>query len=441
MHIITLIFALLTSTIFIIFYINIYRKYFEMRMYSYIGKFMLLLSVYIQLFAIYLQIDIRIIALLSFFTYPLSILLIFKTNYLNNFFLSLNAILKIYAAFIFFGALFAVFNNIQYNVQWITTSPFYNLAQGAAYLLSIGSLIIVDNYMIKEKLKFFFKLKSNLLLVSFIQIILLLNLIWISTSNTLLPQAWYNNSLLIIALSVDIIYFLLRLYIANSSYYITFMTHTETLKKQLDFQIEHYKNYEEQANELIKFKHDYTSILTGIANLIQIEDYRAANNVIGDALLTLKHTTLSYYKYSNNIILDALLNDYAQRFERIGAKFSARSYIEIPNLNELDLIRLFNNILENAYEALLKHHIVSERTIEINTTIINDYVKISFKNTMSDKETNTMITSKNDKLNHGFGLVIINEIIAKYNGFSNVYTSSFAENQTYYNLEIFFPKS
>lgn len=180
---------------------------------------------------------------------------------------------------------------------------------------------------------------------------------------------------------------------------------------------------------------------TGIANLIQIEDYRAANNVIGDALLTLKHNTLSYYKYSNNIILDALLNDYAQRFERIGAKFSARSYIEIPNLNELDLIRLFNNILENAYEALLKHHIVSERTIEINTTIINDYVKISFKNTMSDKETNTMITSKNDKLNHGFGLVIINEIIAKYNGFSNVYTSSFAENQTYYNLEIFFPKS
>ena len=233
MHIITLIFALITSTIFIFFYINIYRKYFEMRMYSYLGKIMLLLSVYIQLFAIYLQIDIRLIALLSFVTYPLSILLIFKTNYLNNFFLSLNAILKIYAAFIFFGALFAVFNNIQYNVQWITTTPFYNLAQGAAYLLSIGSLIIVDNYMIKEKLKFFFKLKSNLLLVSFIQIILLLNLIWISTSNTLLPQAWYNNSLLIIALSVDIIYFLLRLYIANSSYYITFMTHTETLKKTI----------------------------------------------------------------------------------------------------------------------------------------------------------------------------------------------------------------
>ena len=218
------------------------------------------------------------------------------------------------------------------------------------------------------------------------------------------------------------------------------MTHTETLKKQLDFQIDHYKSYEAQANELIKFKHDYTSILTGIANLIQIEDYRAANNVIGDALLTLKHTTLSYYKYSNNIVLDALLNDYAQRFERIGAKFSASSYIEIPHLNELDLIRLFNNILENAYEALLKHPIVNERTIAINTTIINDYLKISFKNTMNDKEANTMITSKNDKLNHGFGLVIINEIIAKYNGFSNVYTSSFAENQTYYNLELFFPK-
>ena len=59
---------------------------------------------------------------------------------------------------------------------------------------------------------------------------------------------------------------------------------------------------------------------------------------------------------------------------------------------------------------------------------------------MNDKEANTMITSKNDKLNHGFGLVIINEIIAKYNGFSNVYTSSFEENQTYYNLELFFPK-
>jgi len=98
------------------------------------------------------------IGLISFVSYPLSFVLIFKTSILNAFFLSLNAILKIYIAFVFFGALYAQIQDIQFDVGWLSDSYLYHLSQGHAYVLSIGSLFIVDHFLLKDKLAYFFKL-------------------------------------------------------------------------------------------------------------------------------------------------------------------------------------------------------------------------------------------------------------------------------------------
>src|SRR5690606_37910566 len=121
-----------------------------------------------------------------------------------------------------------------------------------------------------------------------------------------------------------------------------------------------------------------------------------------------------------NLILDALLNDYAKRFFKINSKFESSAFIKIDDMSELDLIKLFYNILENAYEALLKVD-ASLRTLEIKSERVQGYIKISFMNTTDKMLDLSEKTSKRDKKNHGFGKSIIDDILSNHDGFSNAF--------------------
>lgn len=440
MSLFSTLYAMIAATIFIFLYIKTYSRYFFLRKYYFFGITLLILSIFIQFISTNINdLNIKYIGLLSFITYTISIFLIFRTNIFNSLFLALNAILKIYIAFVLFGTLYAIYSDVQYSISWINSSNYFNLSQGHAYLLSIGSLILADNFLMKDKLKDFFMLKRNLLLIISIQLILLINMVWISISNYDIPYIWYNNVLLLISFSVEIIYFLLRLFTARSSYFSSYKIHTNTLKKQLSFQIEHYKAYEEQVFNFLKFKHDYDKILNAISNLLKIEDYDSINKILEDSILELSTISVNHMKYSNNLIVDALLNDYAKRFENINAKFTSLTYINFIEMSEIKLIKLFYNILENCYEALLKVDNLDNRIITIKSEILNDYIKISFINTTGDNLINTNVkTSKLDNINHGFGKSIINDILLEYNGFSNVFiTNELGIN--YYNFELFLP--
>ena len=186
-----------------------------------------------------------------------------------------------------------------------------------------------------------------------------------------------------------------------------------------------------------KFKHDYNKILNSISSLLAIKNYDAVEDILKDLNTDLDHLMQGHKNYSNNLILDALLNDYAKRFKRIETHFEASTYIKIGNMTELKLIKLFYNILENAYEALLKVD-PKNRLMKINSEIINSYAKISFVNTTVDTNNLTNKTSKKDIINHGFGLSIIRDILEEYDGFSNNFLT-ITDDGTYYNLEIFLP--
>ena len=438
MQFFSIIYALILSSIFAFMYIKIYKRYFDFRKYSYFGILLFLFSIYIQfIYSVLFDLNIGYIALLSFITYPLSISLIYKTSFFNTTFLALNAIIKIYIGFVFFSTVYAITSNVQYSVDWISNNNYYHLAQGHSYFLSIGSLLIVDNFLIKNKLKVFFQLKRNLLLIIFIQIILLTNMIWISVTDYNIPYIWYNNVLLLLSLSVDIIYFLLRLFTASSSYYSAFKSHSETLKKQLSIQLEHYKLYEKQMQDFLKFKHDYDKVLNGISNLLVIRDYESIEKILLDSGNELSSLSLNYIKFSNNLILDALLNNYYSRFSQINAKFSSFAYINMPNMSEIKLIKLFYNILENSYEAL-QNVSPNKRIMTIDSEVVENYIKISFVNSFVKVNLNSNKTSKTDTINHGYGLTIINEIVTEYDGFINKYITT--ENDVdLYNLEIFLP--
>lgn len=441
MDVISIIFAILISTVFAYFYIRIYSKFFELRKYYYIGFIIFLLTVYIQFITVLpFGIGVGYLGLLSFVTYPLALSLVYRTHLFNVTFLALNAILKIYVNFIFFAALFALINQQQFTLNWIYNSDYYHLSQGLSYLVSLVLLILFDDKLLSHKLKNFFTQQRNLLLIISIQVILIINTVWMSATTESIPFRWYNVVLMILTFSVDGIYLLLRLFTANSDYYSVFRTHTETLRKQLSFQLDHYKNFETQTKELLGFKHDYHKILNSISNLLDTGDIQMIKHIIKDSNEELEYIQLGLKKYSNNLIFDALLNDYQKRFFRIDTRFEAVLYLQLDfDLSEINIIKLFYNILENAYESLLHVTDTTKRVIQIQSERIDAYIKISFVNTMNVEYSSLDVqTTKKNKLEHGFGTSIIDRILKQHNGFSNRYTTT-DDGVVYYHLEIFLP--
>src|SRR5690554_6142288 len=441
MIILYMIFAILISTIFSYVYIRIYSKFFHLRKYYHVGFILFLVTIYIQFItALPLGISVGYLGLLSFITYPLALSLVYKTNIFNITFLSLNAILKIYVDFIFFAALFALIEQNQLTLTWIYGSNYYHLSQALAYTVSLILLLLFDAKLLADKLKDFFSQRSNLLLIISIQAILIINLIWMSATTEVLPFRWYNVLLFLLPFSVDGIYLLLRLFTANSTYFSVFKTHTDTLRKQLSYQLDHYKIFESQTQELLRFKHDYNKVLNSISSLVDKGNLEPIKNIVNDSNKELNNLQINYNKYSNNLVYDALLNDYKNRFVSINAKFESVLYINFNiDIAELSMIKLFYNVLENAYEALLKVEDESKRSIKIDSEIIDSYIKVSFVNTMNAKYSDLNGTStKANKLQHGFGASIIDKILQEYNGFSNRFSTN-DDGSDYYHLEIFLP--
>ncbi len=434
---IPIIYAFIASTTYLLYYIYTYKNHFELRPKYYLGVIFVLLSVYLQFYiAVSTNINIGYTALLSFLTYPIGLFLVFKTNLFNILFLSFNIIVKIYIMFLFFATLYAVSNHIPYDPIWIKGTDYFALSQGHAYLLSIASLYLSDVLLLRKKLDYFFQLRRNLLFLIIIQFIILVNVSWLSFTDALVDTYWYNNMLLITSLSFEVIYFLLRLFTANSSYFSSYKIRSELLSKQLTNQVEHYKTYEEQMQNFIKFKHDYQKVFSSIINLIQLKNYEAIEQILVDYDEEF-HQVMLDKSYANDLILDALLNDYAKRFAKIDTVFMSKTYIKLGTMKELDIIKLFYNILENAYEALLKVD-SSSRMIEISSEITQDYLKISFVNSTILTMQQLGKTSKSDHQNHGFGISIIKNIIEQYDGFFNTFIVS-GDETSYYHLELFLP--
>jgi len=74
------------------------------------------------------------------------------------------------------------------------------------------------------------------------------------------------------------------------------------------------------------------------------------------------------------------------------------------------------NILDNAIEAC--EQLSSEKTIELKMRCINGMLYISCKNPTEQNDV-SLLTTKSDKEQHGFGTVSINKIANKYGGYAN----------------------
>ena len=87
-------------------------------------------------------------------------------------------------------------------------------------------------------------------------------------------------------------------------------------------------------------------------------------------------------------------------------------------LNDIEICSLLGNLIDNAIEACEKH-VDEHRFINIKIQDKKGFLFITLKNSIHSKpkiEKGVFITSKEDKITHGYGLKSVNRIVKKYEG-------------------------
>lgn len=158
----------------------------------------------------------------------------------------------------------------------------------------------------------------------------------------------------------------------------------------------------------------------------QISALKKMSDQKQDEALNDVYEHISFYDsmfYTNNKSLDTILTEkklIADK-EKIPMTVIADG-TGISFMDELDIYVLLGNIIDNAIEASLKIEDEEKRFIDLSITKKNNFLSIQEKNYFMgsiNKDINgKIITSKENKTYHGYGLESIKDIVKKYHGFT-----------------------
>lgn len=215
-----------------------------------------------------------------------------------------------------------------------------------------------------------------------------------------------------IVISLISIFMFIRNRNEKNQYYLDSIMKDKTLKLQEDY----YKKIIDNYSNIRKFKHDIKDHLAVVNELINSKNYDEANVYIGNMSEAI--TGKDIYN-TNNIYISSILNSFDQSFIDNKIEFDLSYYIISDlKMNSMDICSLFYNLILNAVEANLK--IEDKRFIKLYIANIKNNVLIKIVNPVDENFNLDIIkenkTTKEDKENHGFGLITINNIISKYNG-------------------------
>ena len=196
--------------------------------------------------------------------------------------------------------------------------------------------------------------------------------------------------------------------------------------KKIDKQIEryqrelidtHYQEVETMYKKMRGWRHDYRNHIQTMKVLAEKGDLEAIKEYLNklDEDLAIVDTVVK----TGNAMADAILNSKISLAKSKGINVKVDAHVPVKlKMSELDLCVILGNLFDNAIEASLPLP-ENERLIRVYMVMKNTQLYISFTNfTASKKQTkeaNLFKTTKGD--GHGFGLVRIDSIIEKLDGY------------------------
>lgn len=188
---------------------------------------------------------------------------------------------------------------------------------------------------------------------------------------------------------------------------------------------------EHQNNELQMVFHDTKHHFMAIENMDSLDDVKDYVSKLYPQLENQNHISIS-----GNKMLNLLLNKYIVICKSKGINFCYDvKAVSLDYIDNSELSILICNILDNAVEAAAGS---TEKTVLFSLKRIGNMDLLSAENscdTAPEHKDGRLITSKNDKQNHGFGTKIIERYAERNNG---KYEWFYDENEKRFHLNILF---
>lgn len=188
---------------------------------------------------------------------------------------------------------------------------------------------------------------------------------------------------------------------------------------QNDLVNKYYDEVEIMYRKMRGWRHDYHNHIQVLKANICLEQYEQAGEYLDKLEEDL--TTVDTVLKTGNVMVDAILNSKLSLLQE--KKIAVDATAIVPgdiNISGIDLSILIGNLLDNAMEACMKIPEEKERFIRIYIDIVKKQLYISVTNTMEGRAKRIGGSFRSTKQgNHGFGLLRIDSIVSKYNGYLN----------------------
>ncbi len=193
---------------------------------------------------------------------------------------------------------------------------------------------------------------------------------------------------------------------------------------QNDLVDRHYDEVDTMYRKMRGWRHDYHNHIQVLKAHMGLAQYEEATDYLDKLEEDL--TTVDTVLKTGNVMLDAILNSKLTLIQEKKIAVDATAIVpEEIAISGIDLSVLIGNLLDNAMEACMQLPVEKDRFIRIYIDIIKKQLYISVTNSMAggtQKKGMSFLTNKPG--NHGFGLLRIDSIVAKYNGYLNRQTEN-----------------
>ena len=179
----------------------------------------------------------------------------------------------------------------------------------------------------------------------------------------------------------------------------------------------HYREVENMYRQMRGWRHDYRNHIQVMKAYAAKENWEAIKEYLDQLEEDLTHVDLAVK--TGNPMTDAILNSKISLAKSRKIQVSADAHIPVKlSSPEIDLCCILGNLFDNAIEASMKLP-EEERMIRVYMDMKNTQLYISFTNFTADKKRQKVGGRfKSTKCaGHGFGLVRIDEIVKRLDGY------------------------
>lgn len=191
------------------------------------------------------------------------------------------------------------------------------------------------------------------------------------------------------------------------------------------------KHYDEVQNiykTMRGWRHDYHNHIQAMKVLtMQVQEENGnckALSQLDEYLCKLNDdlTTVDTVMKTGNVMVDAILNSKLSLMKAKKIPVNAKAVVPAKfNISEVDLCAVIGNLLDNAMEACEKQPEESKRFIRVYIGILKEQLYVSVANSVYGevRKNGKRYLSTKGSASHGYGLMRIDRIVKKYDGYVN----------------------